>query len=207
MTTRDIQNHIRSMKERREELDRRVNVEAMRSLAEEEDRANDLDGKRKGLQDDREKLQRTIYEIDTEKKRELENACKKISRDFGAIFSTILPGVTAKLKAIDEDDLAQGLQIRVAFNNQWKESLDELSGKGFGALFFNLYFFLGGQRSLVALSLILAMLKCNPAPIYILDEVDAALDLSHTANIGTMIKQHFKESQVSRRGGVFGKLE
>lgn len=40
------------------------------------------------------------------------------------------------------------------------------------------------------------MLKFKPAPIYILDEVDAALDMSHTQNIGTMIKKHFKESQV-----------
>ena len=46
----------------------------------------------------------------------------------------------------------------------------------------------GGQRSLVALSLILAMLLLKPAPIYILDEVDAALDLSHTQNIGSMLK-------------------
>lgn len=48
----------------------------------------------------------------------------------------------------------------------------------------------------MALSLVLAMLKFKPAPIYILDEVDAALDLSHTQNIGAMIKTHFKESQV-----------
>lgn len=64
----------------------------------------------------------------------------------------------------------------------------------------------GGQRSLVALSLILAMLKFKPAPIYILDEVDAALDMSHTQNIGTMIKKHFKESQfiiVSLKDGMF----
>lgn len=54
-----------------------------------------------------------------------------------------------------------------------------------------------GQRSLVALSLVLAMLKYKPAPLYILDEVDAALDLSHTQNIGAMIKQNFKDSQVS----------
>lgn len=53
-----------------------------------------------------------------------------------------------------------------------------------------------GQRSLVALSLVLAMLKFRPAPIYILDEVDAALDLSHTQNIGHMIKKHFTTSQV-----------
>lgn len=52
-------------------------------------------------------------------------------------------------------------------------------------------------RSLVALSLILAMLLFKPAPIYILDEVDAALDLSHTQNIGQMLRTHFRHSQVS----------
>lgn len=56
----------------------------------------------------------------------------------------------------------------------------------------------GGQRSLAALSLILAMLLFKPAPIYILDEVDAALDLSHTQNIGAMLRSHFKKSQVNR---------
>ena len=55
----------------------------------------------------------------------------------------------------------------------------------------------GVCRSLVALSLILAMLLFKPAPLYILDEVDAALDLSHTQNIGQMIRSHFKHSQVS----------
>ncbi|KIH51340.1 RecF/RecN/SMC protein, partial [Ancylostoma duodenale] len=62
------------------------------------------------------------------------------------------------------------------------------------------------QRSLVALSLVLAMLKFRPAPIYILDEVDAALDLSHTQNIGHMIKKHFTTSQfiiVSLKEGMF----
>jgi structural maintenance of chromosome 2 len=72
-------------------------------------------------------------------------------------------------------------QVKVGFGGVWKDSLGELSG---------------GQRSLVALSLILAMLLFKPAPIYILDEVDAALDLSHTQNIGNMLKTHFKHSQV-----------
>lgn len=74
------------------------------------------------------------------------------------------------------------LQIKVGIGGIWKESLSELSG---------------GQKSLVALSLILAMLLFKPAPIYILDEVDAALDLSHTQNIGTMLRKHFKHSQVT----------
>lgn len=68
------------------------------------------------------------------------------------------------------------------------------------------YFFFCNTRSLVALSLILAMLLFKPAPLYILDEVDAALDLSHTQNIGQMLKTHFKHSQfivVSLKDGMF----
>ena len=55
-------------------------------------------------------------------------------------------------------------------------------------------------RSLVALSLILALLLFKPAPLYILDEVDAALDLSHTQNIGQMLRTHFRHSQVMALG-------
>ena len=75
-------------------------------------------------------------------------------------------------------DVLDGLEVKVAFGDNWKESLSELSG---------------GQRSLVALSLILSLLLFKPAPLYILDEVDAALDLSHTQNIGQMLKSHFKK--------------
>src|SRR4051812_24565267 len=52
----------------------------------------------------------------------------------------------------------------------------------------------------------MALLQFNPAPIYILDEVDAALDLSHTQNIGRLIKTRFKGSQfivVSLKDGMF----
>jgi len=62
------------------------------------------------------------------------------------------------------------------------------------------------HRSLVALSLIMALLQFKPAPMYILDEVDAALDLSHTQNIGRLIKTRFKGSQfivVSLKDGMF----
>ena len=58
--------------------------------------------------------------------------------------------------------MSAGLEVRVAFGGVWKESLSELSG---------------GQKSLLALSLILAMLLFKPAPIYILDEVSVGWDL------------------------------
>ena len=44
------------------------------------------------------------------------------------------------------------------------------------------------NRSLIALSLIMALLQFKPAPMYILDEIDAALDLSHTQHIGTRFR-------------------
>jgi len=85
----------------------------------------------------------------------------------------------------------EGLEVRVGFGQVWKQSLTELSG---------------GQRSLLALSLILALLLFKPAPMYILDGIDAALDPSHTQNIGRMLKTHFSNSQfivVSLKEGMF----
>ena len=104
-----------------------------------------------------------------------------INKDFNYNFKTLLPGANAKLAPANDEDILEGLKVLVAFKGTWKESLDELSG---------------GQRSLVALSLILALLNFNPAPLYILDEVDAALDLAHTMNMGYLIKNRFKQSQV-----------
>jgi structural maintenance of chromosome 2 len=59
---------------------------------------------------------------------------------------------------------------------------------------------------LIALSLILSLLQFKPAPMYILDEVDAALDISHTQNIGSLLRTRFKGSQflvVSLKDGMF----
>lgn len=114
-----------------------------------------------------------------------------MNNDFGSIFNTLLPGAEAKLEPPKNETIIDGLEIKVGFSGVWKESLGELSG---------------GQRSLVALSLVLAMLLYKPAPLYILDEIDAALDLSHTENIGTMLKRHFRHSQfiiVSLKPGMF----
>ena len=79
-----------------------------------------------------------------------------MNRDFGDIFSTLLPGANAKLAPVNGKSIHEGLIPCVAFSGKWKDSLMELSG---------------GQRSLLALSLVLAMLLFKPAPMYILDEV------------------------------------
>lgn len=140
---------------------------------------------------DKHKIGEIIEELEVKKRQHLQRASDRVNEEFGKIFNSVLPGAQACLRQINPDDITAGLEIRVAFNGLWKDSLDELSG---------------GQRSLVALSLVLAMLLFNPVPLYILDEVDAALDLSHTQNIGKMLKQHFKQSQfiiVSLKDGMF----
>jgi structural maintenance of chromosome 2 len=147
--------------------------------------------KRKIVENDKKKIQGTIAQLDAKKKESLQETWEKVNRDFGSVFSTILPGTNAKLEAPEGMEVWEGLEVKVAFGGEWKESLTELSG---------------GQRSLLALSLILSLLLFKPAPMYILDEVDAALDLSHTQNIGNMLKTHFSQSQfivVSLKEGMF----
>ncbi|XP_022736181.1 structural maintenance of chromosomes protein 2-1-like isoform X3 [Durio zibethinus] len=172
-------------------LEKRVNKKVMAMFEKAEDEHNDLMSKKNTVENDKSKIKKTIEELDEKKKETLKVTWVKVNNDFGSIFSTLLPGTMAKLEPPEGCSFLDGLEVRVAFGGVWKQSLSELSG---------------GQRSLLALSLILALLLFKPAPLYILDEVDAALDLSHTQNIGRMIKAHFPHSQfivVSLKEGMF----
>ncbi|KAH7537858.1 hypothetical protein FEM48_Zijuj03G0137600 [Ziziphus jujuba var. spinosa] len=172
-------------------LEKRVNKKVMAMFEKAEDEYNDLMSKKNIIENDKSKIKKVIEELDEKKKETLKITWVKVNNDFGSIFSTLLPGTMAKLEPPEGCSFLDGLEVRVAFGGVWKQSLSELSG---------------GQRSLLALSLILALLLFKPAPLYILDEVDAALDLSHTQNIGRMIKTHFPHSQfivVSLKEGMF----
>ncbi|XP_009693824.1 PREDICTED: structural maintenance of chromosomes protein 2 [Cariama cristata] len=182
---------LEKLQDKKEKLGRNVNMRAMKMLSETEERYNDLMKKKRIVENDKSKILAAIEELDQKKTEALHVAWKKVNEDFGAIFSTLLPGARAMLVPCKTQNVLDGLEFRVALGKTWKENLTELSG---------------GQRSLVALSLILAMLLFKPAPIYILDEVDAALDLSHTQNIGQMLHTHFRHSQfivVSLKDGMF----
>ncbi|KAL8096018.1 structural maintenance of chromosomes protein 2-1-like [Apium graveolens] len=172
-------------------LEKRVNKKVMAMFEKAEDEFNELISKKNIIEKDKTKITNAIEELDEKKRETLKVTWDKVTSDFGSIFSTLLPGTMAKLEPPEGASFLDGLEVRVAFGGVWKQSLSELSG---------------GQRSLLALSLILALLLFKPAPLYILDEVDAALDLSHTQNIGRMIKTHFPHSQfivVSLKEGMF----
>lgn len=163
-------------------MERTINLKAMILLEREEKQFEEVTRRKTIVIEDKKKIQSIIIDLDKKKKIEVKKAWEGVSMNFGEIFSTLLPGAQATLIPASGDNFLLGLTVRVGFNGMWKDSLNELSG---------------GQRSLVALSLILAMLKFKPAPLYILDEVDAALDMSHTQNIGNMLKAHFTNSQVN----------
>ncbi|KAG9260059.1 structural maintenance of chromosomes protein 2 [Astyanax mexicanus] len=182
---------LKRLEENKDKLERNINRRAMNMLSEAEERYNELKKKKRIVENDKAKILETIKELDQKKNEALNVAWQKVNKDFGSIFSTLLPGANARLAPPEGCGVLDGLEFKVALGNTWKENLTELSG---------------GQRSLVALSLILAMLLFKPAPIYILDEVDAALDLSHTQNIGQMLRTHFTHSQfvvVSLKDGMF----
>ncbi|XP_049851135.1 structural maintenance of chromosomes protein 2-like [Schistocerca gregaria] len=139
----------------------------------------DLTKKMNIIQDDREAIEQTINEFDRRKVVTLEHAFESVGGDFKDIYGSLAPGMEASLEKVSAGDILEGLAIKVQLGSRVAK-LTELSG---------------GQRSLLALSLILALLKYKPAPMYILDEVDSALDGSNTQNIGTIFRDKFPQSQ------------
>ena len=153
-------------------LNKTINPKVMSMFEQAEQEYQDLKRKKRIIENDKAKIEKVITELDERKNEALNKTWAKVNEDFGDIFSTLLPGTSAKLEPPEGQTVLDGLCVKVAFNGLWKDSLSELSG---------------GQRSLLALSLILSMLLFKPAPFYILDEIDAALDLSMTQRIGRVL--------------------
>ncbi|KAI1786116.1 condensin complex subunit SMC2 [Ganoderma leucocontextum] len=183
-TADELQSQQASMK-------KKVNPKSVHKIDAEEKQEIETKRKLGQVLKDREKMVKTIETLDRHKRDTVEKVWNKVNGDFGAIFAELLPDNFAKLQPPEGQDLMQGLEVKVRLGQVWKQSLTELSG---------------GQRSLIALSLIMSLLQFKPAPMYILDEIDAALDLSHTQHIGQLFRTRFKGSQfivVSLKEGLF----
>lgn len=172
-------------------MSRKVNTKVMSMIDNVEKKESELRKMMATVLKDKAKIETTIVELDRYKRDALAKTHEKVNVDFGLIFAELLPGNFAKLQPPENQDLTQGLEVKVRLGSVWKASLTELSG---------------GQRSLIALSLIMSLLQFKPAPMYILDEIDAALDLQHTQHIGQLFRNRFKGSQfivVSLKEGLF----
>lgn len=160
--------------------------------------------------DQKEKLQKRKEELDRgdEKIKELLNMLeqrkmeviqftfKQVSKYFSEVFKKLVPAGRAKLvmKTVDNEegreigpedtnsDNFTGIGIKVSFTDSDAEmrEMNQLSG---------------GQKSLVALALIFAIQKCDPAPFYLFDEIDQALDAQHRKAVADMIHELSREAQ------------
>jgi chromosome segregation protein len=108
------------------------------------------------------KLRGSIGHLNREGRERLGSVFEQIDRNFQALFARMFGGGKAHLALVGSDDpLEAGLEIYAQPPGKKLATLSLLSG---------------GEQALTALSLIFAVFRCNPAPVCVLDEVDAPLD-------------------------------
>jgi chromosome segregation protein len=139
-----------------------VNLVAEREAEEVEARVESLQRERAELTEAIARLRRGIAALDQEGRKRLQAAFDKLNAHFTTLFQRLFGGGRAHLALTDADDpLEAGLDIMASPPGKRLQALSLLSG---------------GEQALTAIALIFAVFLTNPAPICVLDEVDAPLD-------------------------------
>uniref|UniRef100_I1NX02 RecF/RecN/SMC N-terminal domain-containing protein n=1 Tax=Oryza glaberrima TaxID=4538 RepID=I1NX02_ORYGL len=166
-----------------------------------------LERRRAELDGGDQKIRELVSILDRRKDESIERTFKGVARHFREVFSELVQGghghlVMMKKKDgdagdedIDNDEdgprepdpedrmekyigvkfLREVLEFQVSFTGQGEtQSMKQLSG---------------GQKTVVALTLIFAIQRCDPAPFYLFDEIDAALDTQYRTAVGNMIRR------------------
>jgi len=121
------------------------------------------------------KLKESISELNQKGRERLLDAFEKVNRKFNDVYTKLFNGGTAKLELVDSDDpLDAGLEMLVSPPGKRLQSITLLSG---------------GEQALTALSLIFAVFLTNPAPICVLDEVDAPLDDANVTRFCNLLEE------------------
>ena len=121
------------------------------------------------------KLRTSINELNQKGRERLLDAFEKVNRKFNDVYTKLFNGGTAKLELIESDDpLDAGLELLVSPPGKRLQSITLLSG---------------GEQALTALSLVFAVFLTNPAPICILDEVDAPLDDANVTRFCSLLSE------------------
>lgn len=139
-----------------------VNLRADEELQEIEEQMSYLTSERTDLETAIARLRQAISSLNKEGRERLLTAFEVVNAHFGELFKSLFGGGEAHLKLTESDDpLDAGLEIFASPPGKRLQALSLLSG---------------GEQALTALSLIFAVFITNPAPICVLDEVDAPLD-------------------------------
>ncbi|KNH06679.1 adaptor complex protein (AP) 3 delta subunit 1 [Perkinsela sp. CCAP 1560/4] len=186
-----------------------VNRKAIEQLVHVDDRIKELALKRESNDAELSSINDMIQKLDFQKDEAIERTVKQVQHNFEKVFLELVTarGASASLVLVQSErrsdthvDSYSGIQIKVCFGIGLPVSdLNQLSG---------------GQRSLVALALIFAIQRCDPAPFYLFDEIDAALDPTYRSTVAAMIRREsvnaqfitasFKEEMLDVADKVYG---
>lgn len=108
-----LENTIRKQQEEKTKLSRTVNAKAQNQFEQEEKIYTDTRKKQRIVEQDRKKLESIIKDLDRKKEETLRKAYQQISKDFGSIFGTLLPGAGAKLMPPTGQSILQGMEVRL----------------------------------------------------------------------------------------------
>jgi chromosome segregation protein len=158
-----------------------VNMMALEEYKETADRHTFLETQRKDLVESIENTQETIREIDQISRSKFDEAFARINENFAAVFSRLFHGGQAFLRLTDAE-------------NQADSGLDIVASPP-GKKLQNVLLLSGGEKSLTALALLMAIFQFQPSPFCALDEVDAALDETNVGRIADLLHSMSRDTQ------------
>ena len=158
-----------------------INVDSINEYKEMKERYDFMSEQRLDLEDSSNKLKKVISEMTETMKKQFAEQFKIINKNFGEVFAELFGGGKAELILADEENILEcGIEIEVQPPGKKLQNMMLLSG---------------GERAFTAIALLFAILKINPAPFCVLDEIEAALDDVNVYRFAEYLKKFSKESQ------------
>jgi chromosome segregation protein len=183
-TAYDRDEQVKRLRDAERVLERlgRVNPLALEEFAALEQRHKFLTEQLEDLTQTRKDLLQIIDDLDEKMKHIFEEAFNDTRKAFEQVFPVLFPGGTGSIFLTDPDNLlTTGLEVTVKPVGKRIERLSLLSG---------------GERSLAAVALLIAIFKARPSPFYVMDEVEAALDDSNLGRLLEIFKDLRENSQL-----------
>ncbi|GAA4401166.1 chromosome segregation protein SMC [Fodinibacter luteus] len=160
----------------------RVNPLALEEFAALEERHTFLTTQLEDLKRSKRDLLDIVKEVDERVEQVFSEAFRDTEEQFGRVFERLFPGGEGRLVLTDPDDmLSTGIEVEARPPGKKVKRLSLLSG---------------GERSLVAVALLVAIFKARPSPFYIMDEVEAALDDTNLGRLITLFEELRDSSQL-----------
>jgi len=158
-----------------------VNPQALEEYEEAQQRQNFLNAQRQDLLDSIRDTEKAIHEIDTESRKRFGEAFHAINANFREMFRVLFGGGAGEMRLTDEENLAEsGIDIVASPPGKRLQSVLLLSG---------------GEKSLTAMALLMAIFQYTPSPFCVLDEVDAPLDEPNIERLTRLLRELANETQ------------